>query len=128
MVSQDQMTSRIERMGRATLRKTQAIEDDDHIPSAQTASDSVQNSLTVPNHNLPHSKKSSFEDDDTFKQPSNHLSLNSVGHFPAQPPMLPSVALALNNTSMNPLNEAAIQLLIQQRQLNKDTCKFKFLF
>ena len=117
--------SRLERIGRATLRKTQAIEDDDHLPSvtSQSSTESNLNSLGVPNHNLPVSHGNSFEEDDGYtKTVMNTLPLGSAGHFPGQPPMAAPIPLSLGN--INPISEAALQLLIHQRQIKQEGCRF----
>ncbi|KAE9555109.1 hypothetical protein FO519_001684 [Halicephalobus sp. NKZ332] len=119
---QSQGMSRLERIGRATLRKTQAIEDDDHLTSvtSQSSTESTLNSLTVPNHNLPVSHGNSFEDDDGYgKTVLSNLPLGSGGHFPGQPPMAAPIPLSLSN--INPLGEAALQLFMHQRQIKQET-------
>lgn len=123
LVTQDQLQG-MSRLGRATLRKTQAIEDDDHL-NVVTSQDSLKN-LVAPNHNLQPCQTSSFEDDDTYVKPSvTTLSLTTNNHFPAQPPMPAPVALGLNN-GVNHIGEAALQLLLQ-RQIKQETCELKII-
>ena len=111
--------SRLERHQRATLRKVQAIEEDDHIASVSSSSDLLPTSLPIPRHNLPVHNSSSFDEDDSFGKAAAQILGASQSNFPNQPLPAP-VPLSINNS----LNESALRLFLQQQQIKQEPCKF----
>jgi hypothetical protein len=122
--------SRIERHQRATLRRNEAFEEDDHITSvSNSTTELLSTALSIPRHNLPNSNNnnsSSFDDDDnSFSKAITAAQIlgASQTNFPNQPLPAP-VPLSINNS----LNESALRLFLQQQQIKQEPCKIVFFF
>uniref|UniRef100_A0AC35FFR7 BED-type domain-containing protein n=1 Tax=Panagrolaimus sp. PS1159 TaxID=55785 RepID=A0AC35FFR7_9BILA len=114
--------SRIERHQRATLRRNEAFEEDDHITSvSNSTTELLSTALSIPRHNLPNSNNnnsSSFDDDDnSFSKAITAAQIlgASQTNFPNQPLPAP-VPLSINNS----LNESALRLFLQQQQIKQE--------
>uniref|UniRef100_A0A7E4W5T8 BED-type domain-containing protein n=1 Tax=Panagrellus redivivus TaxID=6233 RepID=A0A7E4W5T8_PANRE len=111
------------RISRGTLRKAQAIEDDDNLPAGENGAaanptDTLRlHTLSVPSTRLSNNSGGSFEEEDSYNKVAQFLgnATHAIAHatFAGHQTLANPLPLPVN---ANTINEAAISFYLQQQQ------------